>query len=55
VLLRKAKMPTKIRSYDVKRKQLPELAVMASKQWTAQFNPRVPTVDDFESLYRAAF
>jgi alcohol dehydrogenase len=55
VLLRKAKMPTKIRSYDVKRKQLPELAVMASKQWTAQFNPRVPTVDDFEALYRAAF
>jgi alcohol dehydrogenase len=55
VLLRKAKMPTKIRSYDVKRKQLPELAVMASKQWTAQFNPRVLTVDDFESLYRAAF
>ncbi len=54
-LLRKAKMPTKIRSYGVKRKQLPELAVMASKQWTAQFNPRVPTMDDFEGLYRAAF
>ena len=54
-LLRKAKMPTKIRSYGVKRKQLPELAVMASKQWTAQFNPRIPTVDDFEALYRAAF
>ena len=55
VLLRKAKMPTKIRSYGMKRKDLPELAVMASKQWTAQFNPRAVSVDDFEGLYRSAF
>jgi alcohol dehydrogenase len=54
-LLRKAKMPTKIRSYGLKRKQLPELAAMAAKQWTAQFNPRPLTVEDFEALYRAAF
>ncbi len=54
-LLRKARMPAKIRSYGVKRKQLPELAAMAAKQWTAQFNPRTPAVEDFEALYRAAF
>lgn len=54
-LLRKAKMPTRLRSYGVKRKQLPELAAMAAKQWTAQFNPRPVTVADFEALYRAAF
>lgn len=54
-LLRKARMPTKLRSYGIKRKQLPELAAMAAKQWTAQFNPRPLSVDDFEALYRAAF
>ncbi len=54
-LLRKARMPTRLRSYGIKRKQLPELAAMAAKQWTAQFNPRSVTVEDFEALYRAAF
>ena len=30
------------------------LAEMAAKQWTAQFNPRTPSVEDFVELYRAA-
>ncbi len=54
-LLRKARLPVRLRSHGVKRKQIPELAVMAAKQWTALFNPRPPSVDDFEALYRAAF
>jgi hypothetical protein len=27
---------------------------VAAKQWTAQFNPRLPSVEDFVELYRAA-
>jgi alcohol dehydrogenase len=34
---------------------IPTLAEEASKQWTATFNPRPVTQDDFISLYEAAF
>ncbi len=54
-LLQAAEMPQKIRMYGVKESDLPELAAMASKQWTAQFNPRSLTPSDFVDLYRAAF
>jgi alcohol dehydrogenase len=53
-LLWEAKMPVKISHYGVKEKDLPALAEMAMKQWTAQFNPRPLTVKDFEALYRTA-
>ncbi len=53
-LLREAGMPTSIRAHGVTDADLPELAAMAAKQWTAQFNPRPLTVGDFEALYRAA-
>ena len=33
---------------------LPKLAAMAAKQWTAQFNPRPVTESDFVELFRAA-
>jgi len=33
---------------------LPRLAVEAASQWTAQFNPRTITAEDFESLYAGA-
>ena len=32
---------------------IPQLSAEASKQWTAQFNPRAADVADFERLYRA--
>jgi len=54
-LLRLAKMPVAIRHYGVKKGDFRELAEMAAKQWTAQFNPRSLTVGDFEKLYRAAW
>jgi alcohol dehydrogenase len=38
----------------VKEEHLLDLAEMAAKQWTAQFNPREPSVEDFVGLYRAA-
>jgi alcohol dehydrogenase len=53
-LLWEAKMPRNISDYGVKEEDLQELAGMAAKQWTAQFNPRLPSVDDFVELYRAA-
>ncbi len=47
-------MPGTITKHDVKDDSLHELAEMAAKQWTAQFNPRLPSVEDFVELYRAA-
>jgi alcohol dehydrogenase len=42
-LLWEAKMPRQISEYGVKEENLRDLAEMAAKQWTAQFNPRVLT------------
>jgi alcohol dehydrogenase len=53
-LLWEAKMPRQISEYGVKEEHLHDLAEMAAKQWTAQFNPRAPSVEDFVELYRAA-
>ncbi len=49
-----AQMPRSISEHGVKPENLRELAEMAAKQWTAQFNPRLPSVEDFVELYRAA-
>ncbi len=53
-LLLEAKMPRTISEHGVKEADLPPLAELAAKQWTAQFNPRPLSVDDFAALYRAA-
>jgi len=53
-LLALADMPRRISEYQVKEADLLPLAEMAMKQWTAQFNPRPLTVEDFAALYRAA-
>jgi alcohol dehydrogenase len=53
-LLWEAQMPRQISHYGVTEAEIPALAEMAMKQWTAQFNPRPLTVDDFAALYRAA-
>lgn len=53
-LLWEAKMPGKISHYGATEADLPALAEMALKQWTAQFNPRSLSVEDFTALYRAA-
>lgn len=53
-LLEEASMPRTLRTYGVQEEDLQGLAEMAAKQWTAQFNPRLPSVDDFVALYRAA-
>jgi alcohol dehydrogenase len=53
-LLWEAQMPRTITEHGVKPENLHDLAEMAAKQWTAQFNPRLPSVEDFVDLYRAA-
>jgi alcohol dehydrogenase len=53
-LLWEAKMPGKISHFGVTEADLSDLAEMALKQWTAQFNPRSLTMDDFVGLYQAA-
>ena len=53
-LLWEARMPRTLTEHGAKEEYVTELAEMASKQWTAQFNPRELSVDEFASLYRAA-
>jgi alcohol dehydrogenase len=53
-LLWEARMPLNIKGYGVTSEVIPELAKMASQQWTAQFNPRPVAQNDFESLYASA-
>lgn len=53
-LLWEARMPLNIKGYGVTSEVIPELAKMASQQWTAQFNPRPVAQSDFESLYASA-
>ncbi|MGL5096059.1 MAG: iron-containing alcohol dehydrogenase, partial [Planctomycetia bacterium] len=54
-MVRSAGLPTSLEACGVDRSALPALAEEAAQQWTAQFNPRRPTVGDFESLYQRAY
>ncbi len=45
----------RLRDLGVQEADLEVLANQASKQWTAQFNPRAVTASDMLSLYQAAF
>jgi alcohol dehydrogenase class IV len=54
-LLNNAGMPRSLGDCGVTRSIIPTLADEASKQWTATFNPREITKDDFARLFEAAF
>ncbi len=54
-LRRSAGVAGRLRDLGVREADLKELATQASKQWTAQFNPRAVTASDMLSLYQAAF
>jgi len=47
--------PTKLRDLEVSDSILPLLALEASEQWTAKFNPRPVTEGDLLSVYEAAW
>lgn len=54
-LRRSAGVAGRLRDLGVREADLEVLASQASKQWTAQFNPRAVTASDMLSLYQAAF
>ena len=53
-LLVNAGLPLSPTDCGVKTEVFPKLAEEATRQWTAQFNPRAVSSDDFESFYQSA-
>jgi alcohol dehydrogenase len=54
-LLRLADMPRSLADCGVKSSMIPTLAEEAAQQWTATFNPRPISPQDFATLYQLAF
>ena len=54
-LLNHTRLPYNLKAFGVDRTDLDSLAAEAAQQWTARFNPRVITRDDFMRLYEAAY
>ncbi len=48
-------MPRSLADCGVERSMIPAMALEAAGQWTAGFNPRKVTAEDFAGLYEAAF
>ena len=48
-------LPTRLSEIGASMADVPDLALQASEQWTAQFNPRQVALEDFETLYETAF
>jgi alcohol dehydrogenase len=55
VLLSLSGMPSSLAEVGVERAKIPVLAEEAARQWTAAFNPRSVSKDDFVKLYEMAF
>lgn len=53
-LLAEAQMPQSIASYGISEADVPKLAAMAAKQWTAQFNPRPIGETEFAQVFAEA-
>jgi alcohol dehydrogenase len=51
----RAGLEGQLRALDIPQDRLPSLASEAAKQWTGSFNPRKVGVEDFLSLYTAAY
>jgi len=51
ILLDVARMREGLSKYGIDRAAFPALAKEAAQQWTATFNPRPITAEDFEQLY----
>lgn len=54
-LLDAAAVPRSLSELDIPRTAIAKLATDAAEQWTANFNPRPLTVDDFEGLYASTW
>ncbi len=53
-LFGKSGLPRRLSQCGVQAEAIPQLAAEAAEQWTAQFNPRRFSTQDFEALYRCA-
>ena len=53
-LLYMAQIPDHLEAFGIESSDVDALAVEASEQWTAQFNPRSVSVKEFTAFYRAA-
>ncbi|MCP5518741.1 MAG: iron-containing alcohol dehydrogenase [Verrucomicrobiales bacterium] len=53
-LLEVAGLPRSLGAFGVAASMVPRLAEEAARQWTAGFNPRALTMEDFAALYRQA-
>lgn len=53
--LQLAGFPRSLAERGLERRAIPKLAAEAAKQWTARFNPRPLTRQDFAALYEAAY
>lgn len=54
-ILNLAQMPRSLADCGVEHAMIPKLAEEAARQWTAGFNPRSVTSEDFVRLYESAF
>jgi alcohol dehydrogenase len=54
-ILKLAKIPSFLNDLGFSPSDIPSLALEASEQWTANFNPRPVSRDDFESIYSNLF
>jgi alcohol dehydrogenase len=54
-ILEIAQIPKSLNECGVERLQIPALASEASQQWTAGFNPRPITEENFQEIYETAF
>jgi len=54
-LLDLAQMPRSLADCGVRSSMIPTLAEEAARQWTASFNPRPASKEDFVKLYAEAF
>ncbi len=54
-LKERANLPSRLRDLGIERHSLPRLAKDATEQWTAAFNPRPVSKDDFLSLYESVY
>ncbi len=50
-----AGLPGRLREFDLSLESLPELAELASQEWTGEHNPRPLRKQDYLELYEAAF
>ena len=54
-ILKLAKIPSFLNELGFAPSDIPSLALDASEQWTANFNPRPVSRDDFENIYSNLF